>query len=116
MKKAFQEVMILSRERDIYMPNAIPKVRYLYGYLVYFWSDESKPLEPIHIHLCKGTPSQNATKYWILEDGTIKLEHNKSRIPQNDLKKLEKAIKEYSMDIIKNWENYFKEAPKFYTE
>ncbi len=28
------------------MPNAIPKVRYLYGYLVFFWSDERKPLAP----------------------------------------------------------------------
>lgn len=31
--------------------------------------DFRKPLEPVHIHLCKGKPSQNATKYWILGDG-----------------------------------------------
>lgn len=116
MKKVSQIALSLKLERNVYMPNAIPRVRYLYGYLVFFWSDERKPLEPVHVHICKGKPTHNATKYWILEDGTVKQEHNKSQIPQNDINRLEKALKGYSEDIIMNWENYFKEKPVFYTE
>ena len=48
------------------MPDALAKA---YGYHIYFWSNEGEPLEPIHIHISK-TPHPNATKYWILRDGS----------------------------------------------
>ena len=33
------------------------------GYVIFFWSNEN--YEPIHVHVCKGKPSANATKIWI---------------------------------------------------
>ena len=56
------------------MPDALEKA---YGYHIYFWSNENEPLEPLHIHISK-TPHPNATKYWILSDGSLLLENNKS--------------------------------------
>ena len=49
------------------MPDALEKA---YGYHIYFWSNENEPLEPLHIHISK-TPHPNATKYWILSDGSM---------------------------------------------
>lgn len=54
------------------------------GYSFFFWSNENA--EPPHIHVCKGHPTENATKFWITKGG-IQLEHNKSQIPTKDLKK-----------------------------
>ncbi|MBQ7620143.1 MAG: DUF4160 domain-containing protein, partial [Treponema sp.] len=36
-------------------------------YKVFFWSSDG--LEPIHVHVCKGVPSENATKFWITKNG-----------------------------------------------
>lgn len=66
------------------MPDALEKA---YGYHIYFWSNENEPLEPLHIHISK-TPHPNATKYWILSDGSLLLENNNDAIPSNDLKRL----------------------------
>lgn len=27
--------------------------------------NENKPVEPVHVHIAKGKPSQNATKVWL---------------------------------------------------
>ncbi|MFR9196976.1 DUF4160 domain-containing protein [Blautia hydrogenotrophica] len=35
-------------------------------YWIYFWTNESKPLEPIHVHIAKGSPTANSTKVWSL--------------------------------------------------
>ncbi len=74
------------------------------GYSFFFWSRENG--EPPHIHVCKGSPAQNATKFWITKDG-IKLEHNKSQIPQKDLKKIARYILENRADILAAWFDYF---------
>lgn len=37
------------------------------GYTFYFYSNENG--EPIHIHVSKGKPSENSTKFWIKRDG-----------------------------------------------
>lgn len=34
---------------------------YVSGYIVYFWSNEEG--EPIHVHVSKGRPTPNATKF-----------------------------------------------------
>jgi hypothetical protein len=83
---------------------------------VYFWSDEQNPLEPVHIHISKGSPTPNATKYWINGDGTIEQENNNSRISPRDLKRLERTIKKYTNEIIKKWEKYFGEPAKFHDQ
>lgn len=35
----------------------MPQIFKIGAYIVYFWSNENTPLEPIHIHVNKGTPS-----------------------------------------------------------
>ncbi len=66
------------------MPAALEKYS---GYHIYFWSNEGDPLEPIHVHISK-KPHPNATKYWIMSDGTLQQENNNDNIPANDLKKV----------------------------
>ena len=41
----------------------LPNIFEIYGYKVYFWSNENN--EPIHVHISKGTPQGNATKVWL---------------------------------------------------
>ncbi len=74
------------------------------GYKFYFWSNENT--EPIHIHVSKGTPTEHATKFWIKKDGIV-LENNNSKIPSNDLKKIERYILSNRADIIAAWFDYF---------
>ena len=47
----------------------MPSLFRLFGYVVFFWSNEGNPLEPVHVHVAKGTPNANATKIWITEAG-----------------------------------------------
>mgnify|MGYP000553223659 CR=1 FL=1 len=56
----------------------------LLGYTIYFWSGDA--VEPVHVHVCKGRPTENATKIWVGE--RVILEHNKSKIPDADLLKI----------------------------
>ena len=74
------------------------------GYKFFFWSNENA--EPPHVHVCREKQTSNATKFWITADG-IKLDHNKSQIPQNDLKKIARYILENRADILAAWFDYF---------
>ena len=78
--------------------------RYL-GYCIYFWSNENQ--EPLHIHVCKGKPTANATKIWILENGTPLLQSNSSRIPSSDLSKIYAFIKTNEAFIKIRWNEMF---------
>ena len=40
----------------------MPQIFRIAGYIVYFWSNENEPLEPIHVHVSDGLPTANATK------------------------------------------------------
>lgn len=74
------------------------------GYSFFFWSNENA--EPPHIRVCKGHPTENASKFWITKGG-IELAHNKSQIPQKDLKKIGRYIMENRADILAAWFDYF---------
>ena len=74
------------------------------GYCFYFWSNENG--EPPHIHISKGTPTENATKVWITKDG-IELGQNNSNIPPNDLKKIMRYVLLNRADILANWYSHF---------
>ena len=74
------------------------------GYSFFFWANENQ--EPIHIHVCKGHQTENATKFWITPNG-IELAHNKSEIPQNDLKKIARYISQNRARIIAAWFDFF---------
>lgn len=84
------------------------------GYCVYFWSNEGKPLEAVHIHASIGKPVQNGTKFWIRSDGKLELAHNNSHIQESDLRKLQKALEDYSDIYITKWEDYFQEPAKYH--
>ena len=43
----------------------MPQVFKIGSYWVYFWANENKPLEPVHVHISKGKPTANTTKFWI---------------------------------------------------
>ena len=82
----------------------MPQVFVILGYIVYFWSNEND--EPINVHVCKGSPQKDATKVWITEDGPV-LEHNKSKIPKKDLKRILAWIAMNDELIIKKWQFHF---------
>jgi len=85
----------------------VPKIMEILGYIIYFWSNEGHPAEPLHVHIAK-TPNKNGTKIWIKSNGDTLIEHNKSKIPSNELKKLTKTISDYHKEIEKNWKDFFK--------
>jgi len=89
----------------------MPRIFKVNGYAVYFWSNENG--EPIHVHVSKGKPSSNATKFWLLRNGEIELVHNKSKISKKDLKKISTTIKNNWDEIFSKWMEYFGSG-KFY--
>jgi hypothetical protein len=74
------------------------------GYKFYFWAKEDG--EPIHVHVSKGKQTKDATKFWIKRDG-IELVHNKSQIPQKDLKLIQQYICANRAAIIEKWYDFF---------
>lgn len=86
----------------------MPKFMELFGYYIYFWSNEGNPVEPIHVHISQN-PHKNATKVWILSDGTTELCNNNDQIPSKTLKRILKSISIFSDDIIELWESNFQE-------
>ncbi len=91
----------------------MPQVFKIGCYVVFMWFAESNPLEPIHVHVCEGVPSENATKIWITKDHRTLLAHNKSNIPSHKLNFIMKTIEARSFEIIAKWKEYFGEI-KYY--
>ena len=83
----------------------LPILFELYGYKIFFWSNEND--EPVHVHVAKGKQSANATKIWIPAESNPVVVHNKSRIPKKDLTRLLKAIAQNRDTIIARWYDYF---------
>lgn len=75
----------------------------LYGYKIFFWSNENDAT----VHVAKGKRSANATKIWLPAESNPVLVHNKSRIPKKDLTRLLKVIAQNSDTIIARWYDYF---------
>ena len=91
----------------------MPQVFKVGSYLIYFWSNESDPLEPIHVHISQGTPSENATKVWITKRKGCLLCHNRSKIPSKTLKNVMDIIEARADDIIIKWKTFFNEVRYF---
>ncbi len=87
----------------------MPQIFKIGSYLVYFWSNENEPLEPIHVHVSEGFPSENATKIWLTQSGRCLLCHNNSRIPNRKLRDIMDIIAARHNDIENKWLMYFKE-------
>lgn len=85
----------------------MPQIFRIGSYAVYFWMNESSPLEPIHVHVSEGIPSQNATKIWITKTGKSLLCNNNSKIPNKKLKYIQGIIEARSFEIINKWYDTF---------
>ena len=71
--------------------------------MIYFWSNENYPIEPIHVHIAEGTPAKNASK------GGALLCNNNSRIPKSALNFLLRSIEANHKLIVKRWIEHFEE-------
>lgn len=87
----------------------MPQIFKVGSYWVYFWSNENKPLEPVHVHVSEGSPTANATKVWITKTGKCFLCNNNSQIPSKTLKNIMRIIEARSQDVIKKWYDIFGE-------
>lgn len=90
----------------------MPKCFEAFGYIIFFWSNESDPLEPVHVHVGKRI-GPGCTKIWILSDGSAEIASNGSNMPQRDLRKVCRVIEAYSDVIVSMWEQYFGEKATF---
>lgn len=91
----------------------MPQLFRIGPYIIYFWSNEGQPLEPIHVHIAEKTPSRNATKVWITRNGGALLCNNNSNIPNRVLNFLLRMIEANGQFIIKKWQEHF-ETIRFY--
>ena len=73
------------------------------SYSIYFWSNEGKPLEPIHVHISEGRATSTATKLWITSTGKVILCNNNSQIPDKILRRLMRIVEANSAEIISEW-------------
>lgn len=65
----------------------MPQILRIGPYIVYFWSNENNPLEPVHVHIAEGKATANATKLWITSTGKVILCNNNSKISEKILRK-----------------------------
>ena len=87
----------------------MPQIFKIGSYWVYFWANESNPLEPVHVHVSEGVPKQNATKIWITKSGKCYLCHNNSQIPQHTLRNIMRIIEARYVEIIRKWYDFYGE-------
>ena len=87
----------------------MPQIFRIGPYSIYFWSNESDPLEPIHVHISEGRATSNATKIWITSTGKTVICNNNPHLPTNILKKLSRFIEANSSMIIEEWLSRFGE-------
>lgn len=83
----------------------LPSLFLVGGYRVFFWSNENG--EPIHVHVCKGAPSPNATKLWLTSEGGCILASNGSEIPQPALNEMMDIISAQFFLICAKWKEFF---------
>ncbi|HIS32211.1 MAG TPA: DUF4160 domain-containing protein [Candidatus Limivivens intestinipullorum] len=91
----------------------MPQILRIGPYIIYFWSNECNPLEPVHVHIAEGRATENATKIWITSTGKALLCNNNSRIPPRILRKLMRVIEANNTLIIDKWLTQFDEIRYF---
>lgn len=91
----------------------MPQLLRIGPYILYFWSNESEPLEPVHVHIAEGKATGNATKIWITSSGRTLLCNNNSRIPERILQKMLRVVEANSAEFIQAWKDHFGEI-RFY--
>jgi len=91
----------------------MPRVFNVDKWVVYFWSNESIPLEPIHVHIAYGVPKENATKVWLTQAGGCLLVTNGANVPMPVLRNIMDIISARSFEITAKWKSFFGEV-KYY--
>lgn len=91
----------------------MPQIFRVGPYIIYFWSNENKPLGPIHVHIATGQVTANATKIWISGSGKALLCNNALQIPKRNLRNLVRFIKANSNTITNKWYSHFGEIRYF---
>jgi len=92
---------------------SIPPVFKIGSYWVYFWSNENKPLEPVHVHVAQGMPSANGTMFWITKAGKCYLRNTNAGIPEHILRNIMKIIEARSSEVLQKWHGYFGDTTFF---
>ena len=87
----------------------MPQVFKMGPYLVYFWSNENEPLEPVHVHVSQGVPSKNSTKVWLTKNGGALLANNDSEIPLNVLRNIMGVLEARHEYVAERWLRHFGE-------
>ena len=91
----------------------MPQLLKIGPYIIYFWSNESMPLEPIHVHIANGQPTGNATKIWITSTGKTIMCNNNAKIPEPVLRRIMRVIEANSESIAASWLEHFGEIRYF---
>lgn len=87
----------------------MPQLFRIGSYIVYFWSNENNPLEPIHVHVAERKATANATKIWITSTGKAVLSNNMSQIPDRVLRRIIRLVEANSHEITEKWLDHFGE-------
>ena len=90
----------------------MPQIFKVGHYTIFFWSNESDPLEPIHVHIAERA-NPNATKVWITATGKCYLCNNKSRIPERILRDVIRVIEARHREIEERWMSHFGQITYF---
>ena len=91
----------------------MPQILRIGPYIVYFWSNENNPLEPVHVHIAEGKATANATKLWITSTGKVILCNNNSKISEKILRKMMRLIEANTARIVEEWIDHFGEVSFF---
>lgn len=84
----------------------MPQIFRIGPYIIYFWSNENDPLEPVHVHIAKGRASANGTKVCITSSGKSLLCNNNAKVPDPVLRNLLRVIEANSDVIVEKWETH----------
>lgn len=87
----------------------MPQIFRIGSYVVYFWSNEGEPIEPVHVHVAEGQPQKDATKIWITKSLRCIVAHNKSKIPMHILNDIMAVIEIRALYICSEWQKHFEE-------
>ena len=64
-------------------------------------------MEPIHVHISKGKPSEKSTKIWLTKAGGCIVANNDSKIPEKHLREIIEVISNNYFFIISVWKKHF---------
>lgn len=88
----------------------MPRVFNVDKWIVFFWSNENDPLEPIHVHVSLKTPQEHATKIWLTSSGGCLLANNDSEIPRQELRSIMEIVEARRFEIAAKWKEFFGEV------